>query len=144
MAPSTTTVPPQQDALLREITQLLTDALPERWHQLLIDYRQLGRHMNLAVGLRRTAEAELELWEPPIAVWRLFQMLRHGMYDDQRGTWFSARYTLDHRGDYDIRYNHHRRPTWGSPTAEDFRQELERYPRAPEHQPDWFRTGLDG
>ncbi|MGW1677989.1 hypothetical protein [Saccharopolyspora sp. NPDC002376] len=44
--------PEEQNALLGDLTLLLIEVLPTGWQQLIIDYRQVGDHVLVAVGVR--------------------------------------------------------------------------------------------
>src|ERR1043165_3113127 len=83
----------QQDELLGRITGTMVAALAPGWHELMIDYRVVGRNIDLAVGVLGPNN-EFTLWDPPVEAVREFQRLRGGMYRQDEGTWFSARYTV--------------------------------------------------
>lgn len=134
--------PEEQNELLSELTVMLTQALPEGWQHLVIDYRQVGRHIDIGVGVRTAEDNSLQLWDPPQETWRYLQALRHGMYVQDQGTWFSARFTLDHPDTFRIQYNYLDMPHWGQAPASEFTVELERYPRTEENMPVWFLMHL--
>lgn len=133
--------PEQQNDLLDDLTILLTEALPAGWQQLIIDYSQVGRHIDIGVGVRMP-DGTLQLWDPPQETWPFFQKLRHGMYTEGRGTWFSTRYTIDPPDTFQIQYNYLDLPNWGPAPAEEFAVDLERYPRTEDNMPSWFRLQL--
>lgn len=133
--------PEEQHQLLTGLTRLLVEVLPDDWQQLIVDYRQVGNHVHVAVGVRKP-DGSLELWEPPEESWLYFQKLRHGMYSDEHGTWFSMRFIIDPPHNFQVKYNYRNLPDWGDAPAEDFNLDLERYPRSEDNIPEWFRAKL--
>lgn len=134
--------PIQQNELLEQITATTVAALPAGWRQLVIDYRAVGRNIDVAIGFYDAGGVQ-RLWKPPTDLWRMFQRLRGGMYQVGEGTWFSARYSVEPPGRFRIQYNWRREPAFEpAPAAEQFAVEQERFPRAEAHMPDWYRERL--
>lgn len=131
--------PAEQKELLEGLTALCRKELPEDWQQLIMDYRQVGDHVDVATGLRQPDGGFL-VWEPSENVWRFFQVLRHGMYTEGCGTWFSMRFVLDRPHEFRVTYNYGVLPHWrrSPPPPEAFALDLRRYPRTPDSIPAWF------
>ncbi|MEU5851112.1 hypothetical protein [Saccharopolyspora shandongensis] len=134
--------PAEQNELLGDLTKVLISALPSGWQQLIVDYRQIGRHIDIGVGVRKSPDGELELWDPPQETWTYVQRLRHGMYAEGKGTWFSARFTIEPPDTYRVQYNYWDLPAWGQAPVEEFRVDLRRYPRTEDNMPVWFQMQL--
>ncbi|MGW3996184.1 hypothetical protein [Amycolatopsis sp. NPDC004772] len=135
--------PIQQKEELDGITKALVDALSPGWRQLMIDFRAVGRNIDVAVGLTGP-DGQERVWDPPAEVWRAFQRLRGGMYTENEGTWFSARYTLEPPSRFTIQYNYENQPDFQPPPAPgEFATEQERFPRDEASMPDWYRAGLE-
>lgn len=134
--------PVQQNELLGTITTAVVEALPPGWCRVMIDYRMVGRTVDVAVGVEDTG-GTYRRWEPPVDVWKMFQRLRGGMYRDGEGTWFSARFGIEPPARFTIQYNWRNEPDFDPyPAAEQFAIEQERFPRAEEYMPEWFRQRL--
>ncbi|MEV6897296.1 hypothetical protein [Amycolatopsis sp. NPDC051372] len=134
--------PIQQNELLGEITTAVVEALPPGWQQVMIDYRMVGRNVDVAVGVKDPS-GTFRPWDPPVDVWKMFQRLRGGMYTEGEGTWFSARFGIEPPSRFTIQYNWRNEPDFDPyPAAEQFAIEQERFPRAEEFMPDWFRERL--
>lgn len=134
--------PTAQNELLSSLVSIVVGEQPPDWREVVIDYRNLGRQTDGAVGALDPS-GTYQLWEPPAEVWRMFQRLRGGMYRDGEGTWFSARLTVLPPARFSIEYNWAHRPSfpqWPSPA--EFAVELERFPREDAYLPDWFRASL--
>jgi hypothetical protein len=135
--------PIQQKEELDGITTTLVGALPPGWRELMIDFRAVGRNLDVAVGVTGPDGKE-RVWDPPAEVWRAFQRLRGGMYTENEGTWFSARYILEPPSRFTIQYNYKNQPDFQPPPApEEFATEQERFPRDEAAMPDWYRAGLE-
>ncbi|WP_199433275.1 hypothetical protein [Qaidamihabitans albus] len=142
MTTGTPMTPPEQNELLGEITTLLVDHLPEGWRRLVMDYLVVGRHVNVAAGVRM-ADGSTRRWSPPKESARLFSSLRSGMYVEGRGTWYSLELIVDPPATYSVRYNWDDEPGFRSaPDPEHFRLDQERFPRDEENMPAWFRDRL--
>lgn len=134
--------PVQQNELLGTITTAVVEALPPGWCRVMIDYRMVGRTVDVAVGVEDTG-GTYRRWDPPVDVWKMFQRLRGGMYRDGEGTWFSARFGIEPPARFTIQYNWRNEPDFDPyPAAEQFAIEQERFPRAEEYMPEWFRERL--
>ncbi|GAB2704380.1 hypothetical protein [Nocardia thraciensis] len=134
--------PVQQNDLLEQMTSLVVDALAPGWRQVMIDFRAVGKNIDVAVGVL-DPHGTYQLWDPPGEVWRMFQRLRGGMYEQGEGTWFSARFTIDPPSRYSVQYNWTNEPDFRPyPSPDDFALEQERFPRTEAFMPPWFRRGL--
>lgn len=133
----------QQNELLTEQTAEIVAALPPGWTELVIDFRALGRNLDVAVGLS-DGQGPTRVWDPPANVWKRFQRLRGGMYRENEGTWFSARYTVTPPSHFAIQYNWTNEPDFQPyPDLSHFAVEQERFPRDEAYLPPWFRERLD-
>lgn len=133
--------PEGQKALLDELAEVVTSAAPQDWARLAVEYKCLGRHVELGVGVHDATEQPVS-WEPPAEVDALFWRLRVGMYEEGRGTWFSAFFRTRTTGPHEIFYNWDNEPPW-QPPAESFAHEQRLFPRDGAHQPAWFRRRLE-
>jgi hypothetical protein len=132
----------QQNDLLNEQTAELVGALPPGWAELVIDFRAIGANLDVAVGLR-DQDGPHRTWDPPAEVWRRFQRLRGGMYRENEGTWFSARYVVQAPGRYTVQYNWTNEPDFQPyPDPSHFAIEQERFPRDEAYMPSWYRERL--
>ncbi|MCT2584350.1 hypothetical protein [Actinophytocola gossypii] len=136
--------PPEQNDLLGEATKLLVDQLPAGWHRLILDYMALGKKVNVGAAVRM-ADGTTPRVSAPRELAPLFSRLRGGMYVAGRGTWYSFRLIVDPPARYSVQYNWNDQPPYPTPPApEHFRLEQERFPRAEDAMPEWFRRGLTG
>ncbi|MCP2261552.1 Protein of unknown function (DUF4237) [Streptoalloteichus tenebrarius] len=132
--------PVDQDQLLQQTTVQLVHTLPPGWEEVEIDYRAAGRYVEMPVTVHFVTGAT-QSWNPPPEVGQRFAELRAGMYRPGRGTWFSARFQLNHPDRYSIQYNRTDEPSWHGqpPPPAAFVDELRFFPRDEENTPEWLR-----
>ncbi|SDD17020.1 glycohydrolase toxin TNT-related protein [Actinokineospora iranica] len=137
MAQPTQLNPTEQDALVKQIGLALLRAAPAEWASVSVEYRALGRYRETAgrVTFRDETVADFPV-SPDIAM--LFSRLRAGMYREGRGTWYNARYQLDHPSAYNLEYDRDE-PRWITPPPPPaYADDLRTFPRDEENVPDWL------
>ncbi len=68
--------------------------------------------------------------------------LRDAMYQPGAGTWFSADLVVDPSGSVETSFDFDHEPEWDRLLPEQYRNDLERYPRDDDHIPEWLRNRL--
>ncbi|WP_030226448.1 glycohydrolase toxin TNT-related protein [Actinoalloteichus caeruleus] len=142
MSRPTANSPEDQAALARKIGVAVLGAAPPGWQRIRVEYRAAGQRAE-TVGEVVGPDGESQGWEPPAECAPLFDQLRHGMYRPGVGTWLSAFYVVERPSNYRIDVNLNQEPGWDPPLPDAvYREELQRFPRAEEHIPDWLRQRL--
>ena len=127
-----------QTAVVREIAGGLIDVAPEEWTHL--------RYGAMLIGARRrdrltatTAEGPVDLQGAPAEVRAAVEELKQLMWTPERGTWLELEFTVDRAaGQLSPGFNYNLEPAGEPLTAEDYAEELRRFPRALEPLPDWL------
>ncbi|QRP45281.1 glycohydrolase toxin TNT-related protein [Amycolatopsis sp. FDAARGOS 1241] len=133
----------EQDTLVKQIGLALLRAAPRDWRKVTVEYRAVGRYHELT-GDIRTEDGTAQDWVATHDIATLFGRLRAGMYRDGRGTWFNARYQLDHPSSYNLEYNREE-PVWRlAPPPQAYQDELRMFPRTEENVPEWLIRRLSG
>ncbi|MFC4082607.1 glycohydrolase toxin TNT-related protein [Amycolatopsis samaneae] len=133
----------EQDTLVKQIGLALLRAAPRDWRKVTAEYRAVGRYHELT-GEIITEDGTAQEWVATHDIATLFGRLRAGMYRDGRGTWFNARYQLDHPSSYNLEYNRDE-PQWGlAPPPQAYSDELRMFPRSEENVPDWLIRRMSG
>ena len=133
----------EQDTLVKQIGLALLRAAPRDWRKVSAEYRAVGRYHELTgeIGLEDGSTQE---WVATHDIATLFGRLRAGMYRDGRGTWFNARYQLDHPSSYNLEYNRDE-PQWHlAPPPQAYSDELRMFPRTEENVPEWLIRRMSG
>ncbi|GLZ29446.1 hypothetical protein Lesp02_16360 [Lentzea sp. NBRC 105346] len=82
--------------------------------------------------------------EFPSEIQRAFRDLRDLQYEEQTGTWFSARFTMDPPDFFKYRFNFDIDPVWDPPIGpEVWAKDLALYPRSEANIPRWLHKALD-
>jgi hypothetical protein len=141
VAQPTQLTPTEQDALVKQIGLAMLRVAPEDWEQLTVDYRAVGRYAE-STGQVTFTDGSAEPWEMPADLRGLFARLRAGMYREGRGTWFNARYKLDHPSSYNLEYDREE-PGWDvPPPPQAYPDDMRMFPRTDENVPEWLRRRL--
>ncbi|RSN13196.1 hypothetical protein DMC63_28020, partial [Streptomyces sp. WAC 05977] len=133
----------EQDTLVKQIGLALLRAAPRDWRKVTAEYRAVGRYHEMT-GEIITEDGTSHEWVATHDIATLFGRLRAGMYRDGRGTWFNARYQLDHPSSYNLEYNRDE-PQWRlAPPPQALSDELRMFPRSEENVPEWLIRRMSG
>jgi hypothetical protein len=134
MAATTPTPPPDAEA----IVGALAAAAPPGWEQIKLTVKATVLVYNFATEVRLADGRPGELVLPR-EVKDTFMALRESMYEQDRGTWFSATIELRPGAEPEIFFNYDEDPRWMPPPAPTtFNRDLEVFPRSEEHIPPWL------
>ncbi len=141
MAQPTQLTPTEQDALVKQIGLAMLRVAPEDWEQLTVDYRAVGRYAE-STGQVVFSDGAVESWTMPPDLQGHFARLRGGMYREGRGTWYNARYKLDHPSSYNLEYDREE-PVWDmQPPPQAYPDDMRLFPRSEDNVPEWLRRRL--
>jgi hypothetical protein len=133
----------EQDTLVKQIGLALLRAAPRDWRRVTAEYRAVGRYHEMA-GEIINEDGTTQQWVATHDIATLFGRLRAGMYRDGRGTWFNARYQLDHPSSYNLEYNRDE-PQWDLiPPPQAYSDELRMFPRSEDNVPEWLIRRMSG
>ncbi len=133
----------EQDTLVKQIGLSLLRAAPRDWRRVTVEYRAVGKYHELT-GEVALADGTTQQWSATHDIASLFGRLRAGMYREGRGTWFNARYQLDHPSSYNLEYDREE-PDWDlAPPPQAYADELRMFPRTEENVPDWLMRRMAG
>lgn len=133
----------EQDTLVKQIGLALLRAAPRDWRRVSAQYRAVGRYHELT-GEVLTEDGSVGEWMATHDIATLFGRLRAGMYREGRGTWFNARYQLDHPSSYNLEYDREE-PRWDlQPPPQAYADELRMFQRSEENVPDWLMRRMSG
>ncbi|RLK53554.1 TNT domain-containing protein [Actinokineospora cianjurensis] len=128
----------EQRELGQRISDLLVTRAPSDWTQLRVGYRAAGQYTELrgkVIGL----DGQVRDWAPPAEVADEFAVLRARMAHPERGTWSGVQVIVEYPLRASTSYTFED-PGWNSaPPRPAILDELNRFPRSPEHVPAWMR-----
>ncbi len=108
------------------------------------DLNVIGLAYSMDLSLSETLEDRLQETRHLSAAGAMACMkLREAMYQPGKGTWYTARFTIDAAGNCDVRYDYDSMPA--NPTFNETVADIhdllvedhERFPRDQEHLPEW-------
>ncbi|MFS0702229.1 hypothetical protein AB6N24_19830 [Cellulomonas sp. 179-A 4D5 NHS] len=133
-----TTRLPEQSRIVGEVARLVVAELDEPWDRAVLDFRALAHSAEHGLDIWRGGTVEEDF--PPDATLRLLFELREVMYVPSAGTWFGVEIEITADGRTQTRFHHDDEPAWLlPPDDETYVDDLEKYPRDEENQPEWLR-----
>ncbi|MDG4791750.1 glycohydrolase toxin TNT-related protein [Micromonospora sp. WMMD1102] len=131
-----------QRNLQRQIADLLVIRAPADRDQIRVMYRAAGNHEEM-VGHILGIDGQLREWEPPRELPEYYRQLRAGMHKHGVGAWSGASTVVEYPIKTSINYLFDEDPRWRQPPPRTaVLDELEMFPRKPEHVPSWMKTVL--
>lgn len=133
----------QQQQLIEQIAQELYTAMPEGCVSATVRFRVVADLGQLeATGTREDGGTE-RVGRFSDAFTAALTQLRHAMYTDGTGTWFSGEITVTYEGTVRSDFNYDDEPAWTRELdASQWAKDLERFPRRPEVVPKWLEAKL--
>ncbi|WP_152487018.1 hypothetical protein [Nocardiopsis halotolerans] len=127
---------------VQEIVDRTLDAVHGQWTEVVIDYRGLVGVSSSRVTVRRAdGGTEWDLLLPEVG--RLLDRLRTGMYQPGKGTWFTARLSVQESREIGAHFDHDAPPEFDfAPDPRSFHQDIQYFPRGADHLPDWLLDRL--
>ncbi|MDT0326815.1 immunity protein YezG family protein [Nocardiopsis lambiniae] len=134
--------PQEQQEILQKIGGELLTAVSDEWET--ITYTACALIGQMSERLEETrAGGEPERRRIPLGVIDLVRELRAGMYQENKGTWFTLTYTITRPGKFKADYDYDGQPRFVFyPQSSDFALDLRHFPRDPEYIPDWLNEKL--
>jgi hypothetical protein len=143
MSDPTTLSPPEQEDVLREIATTLVANAPQGWQGLEFTFTSTVG-IDGASFVATTSDGAKVVLPSPTSAMRKFGDLRTGMYQDGKGSWFTARLVIHPPGRFQADFDYDNEPGFVPPlTASAYALDFDHFPRSPEHTPDWLRAALD-
>ncbi|UNX54736.1 hypothetical protein MF406_00010 [Georgenia sp. TF02-10] len=129
---------------LQRVAQGLVRVAPTGWTRARVLCRMTGSRGEILAGATRPDGSEVALPALPGDVGKALAEMRHKGYEPGKGAWFGALVTLESSGRLSVRLDHEHEQQWAKPLEPgQYTEDLRRYPRDPEHIPDWLRQALD-
>ncbi|MFD3685007.1 hypothetical protein ACFWTE_09355 [Nocardiopsis sp. NPDC058631] len=133
----------EQQEMLQEVGADLLGGAPEGWVRLEYEYSSVARYATDGLTAEYS-DGTSEMVKCPVSVLLKLAKLRAGMYQEDKGTWFSIKYTIERPSRYSVDFNYDEYPNFTfRPSPEDFVDDLETFPRSDEFVPDWLREQIE-
>ncbi|SMD17850.1 hypothetical protein [Lentzea albidocapillata] len=134
---------PRTGTRVAEICALLEAGAPAGWNRVTLDVWANVMAYELATSAQ-DAQGRFAGEVRPAEITDRLQELREQMYEEDRGTWLSARFVLRREAAPEVTFNYDEDPRW-SPELHPmmFVRDLEAFPRADEHLRGWLRETVE-
>ena len=132
---------PQTDSddLYQRIANSALANLPEKWQTAQITIYMLSSLSHLEAEYTNDTQAAPGRFVPSFDAVRAFEGLRELTAQPGKGAWYSAVFTMDRAGTFNVEFDYDTKPSFPYKIDdEDYREDLEAFPRDPEHIPDWM------
>lgn len=130
------------DDAIQAIFARLTQEAPEGWRRIVFSVWALVAvvQTEFAVTMADGSTPDIS----PRSMEDEISALRKEMYEQDRGTWFSARFVLTSGGQPEVSFNLDEDPAWVPDVPPwVFAHDLAAFPRSEEHVPGWLRQRID-
>jgi hypothetical protein len=131
------------EAALREAGSGVLAAAPDGWTELRFRLDATAELLSnkFEATLEDGSTVHLSAPDPPR---KKLQELRARMYEQGKGTWFTARYVIVRPGRYSVDFDYDNEPDFGMPIDPlTYLNDLKYFPRDDEHVPDWLRQRVE-
>lgn len=140
-----TGIPDQRTEIYREIFAEVSGWLDWGWSEFTITSRRVAGYAQMDVVAKDDAGNVGQPHVQGTVLARHLRALREMMYETGKGAWFTAELKFERSGRFSADFDYDHEPAWYddgiSPLS--YVEELERFPRDPEHTPDWLRRRVD-
>lgn len=133
----------QREAIVCEIGRRLSDALRPGWSRATFTWTAVVGGGSVASLSVVDAEGNSRGEDIPDGIGTLCGRLKNNMYRPGFGTWLTMTYELSADSSYTTDFDYDGRPQKGGFVPEHYAKEIARFPRDPEHIPDWLKATLD-
>jgi hypothetical protein len=133
----------QQAEILGEVGQSLAAVMPAGWSRATFTWSAVVGGGSLASLSVVDTEGRPRTVDHPDGIGRPCGRLKNGMYRPGAGTWFTMTVELAADGSFTTGFDYDGEPAGGGFIPEHYAKEIARFPRDPEHVPDWLRDALD-
>lgn len=135
--------PEEQEDVIRSVGAILLAEAPESWQELRVSFRStIG--VDTATFEVVMADGQITKLHPPDSAMEKMTELRTGMYQEGKGSWFTATYVIKPPGRYNVDFDYDSQPNFFPPlNAGLYSLDFDYFPRSPENTPDWLKQKLE-
>ncbi|WP_433700822.1 immunity protein YezG family protein [Nocardiopsis sp. CA-288880] len=128
---------------LQKIGTVLFGAAPEGWTSIEARLSAVGHVGQCLVYASPGGRGETRI-TTPAKISGHFMRLRGLMYHEGKGTWYTATFTLENNGSFNVDYDYDNEPDFlpPEPGPHEYRLDHQCFPRDEEHIPEWLLRKL--
>ncbi|RKS05673.1 uncharacterized protein DUF600 [Nocardiopsis sp. Huas11] len=134
--------PQEQSETLRKLGDLILDEVRGPWTEIALKYQGFITLTTSIITVTRE-DGNTEKVVPPSTVDELMDQIRDEMYEQGKGTWFSAQYTITPPGRFSVDFDYDNQPTFPfEPDPKTYYEDMAHFPRDFENTPDWLKDKI--
>jgi hypothetical protein len=130
-------MPEQSQELLATIGQSMVRAAPPGWQELVLHATGAGRMTETTLDVRLANGSVDTSHEVDDAGQNACHDLRKAMYQEGKGTWYNARFTIESSRQLYVDFDYDGQPFDGDAADELLEGDQQRFPRDRENLPEW-------
>ncbi|MFD6095997.1 immunity protein YezG family protein [Nocardiopsis flavescens] len=133
--------PARQQEILNKVGSKILATAPSDWNKIVYKISSVVE-MSSSSATVEYKNGEAGTFRTDAMIGNYLDELRAGMYIEGKGTWFSLECTITHPGRFKVHYNYNDDPELTFATSKAFTNDLEYFPRDPEHTPEWLKQKI--
>lgn len=134
--------PIEQQEILREIGEEILREHPRKGDRVVYERMEVAGYGS-SLLLAEHEGGDSEQLDSIISLLAMCDRLRYGMYQEDKGTWFSMKYIITRPSRYTVEFNYDDRPPYQfAPDSILYAEDLKQFPRSPENIPGWLQEEL--
>ncbi|MET8757344.1 hypothetical protein [Lentzea sp. NPDC004782] len=134
--------PPEQEEVVQNVCAALVGEAPAGWQQIRFEFYSTVGIDSARFEITAEDGSEVKL-APPMSAMDPLGDLRTEMYEEGKGSWFTARIVINPPGSYSVEYDYDNEPAFKPPLQADvYALDFEHFPRSEENTPEWLRAKL--
>lgn len=134
----------EQSRYVDEAAQGIVERVPAGWSKAEFTYVTAAGTSSYRVDVTMNDGTHTETNDIPLTVILAMRRLRHAMYEERRGTWFTATITVDESLRYNADFEYESEPEFPfAITPRSFAEDLASFPRDGENIPAWLKRKLE-
>lgn len=138
-----TGVPDHRTEIYREIFAEVSGWLDWGWTEFTITTRRVAGYAQIDVDVTGQDGTVARIDVQGLGLSRQLRALRELTYEPGKGAWFTAVLRFESGGRFSADFDYDNEPAWYDTVSPlSYVDEVERFPRDPEHTPDWLRRRL--
>lgn len=131
--------------LIPEIFKLVTNAAPDGFQTVVLTLQVVSQHVVFSCEATKADGTRENIESLPSAIVPYVRQLKKLTADPDEGAFFLAKFTFAANGTANFGFNRSDQPMWAGQVApEQWRADVEEFPRSGAHTPDWLIDAIAG
>ena len=131
------------EEIIRRIGRRMMEHVQGSWKLIQVHAQMIGESFEISVQVSDSLANPAHIVIDKRIFSDDFRELKMVSYEKYRGAWLTADLSFSEKGKYNTIFGYIKRPDWMvEPSLNDYRQDLNDFPRSPIYVPDWLKEIL--